>query len=260
MLPHGSQSRRHCRVPSCKVSQSPATMRTAARCRAHSVADVPGSCDTPLTARRYIRAPGPRNRWAQFPFDRPGMNTHIIPVPVDLTDNNPHHILAEFQDPFPDNVRDEEKRNIRLDLGGSPGHQTHPGPGITVMCRSNSLSQFPRRPDSVLTLHGTDSSNATNLSIPLHFFLRIPSDTVTTGIVGSRQFLLLFALPILSAPSLSNRIAATPGWPGAIHAPHILGDWSGRTYYYRAVFWAGYSDFLWDSIRLPTKKHSLGNI
>jgi hypothetical protein len=53
------------------------------------------------------------------------MDTHIVPVPVDLTDNDPHHFLAEFQDPSPDSVRYEEERNIRLDHGSSPGNQEH---------------------------------------------------------------------------------------------------------------------------------------
>jgi hypothetical protein len=51
------------------------------------------------------------------------MNTYIVPVPVDLVDNNPHNFFVEFQDPFPDSMRDEKERNIRLDHRSSPGNQ-----------------------------------------------------------------------------------------------------------------------------------------
>ena len=97
------------------------------------------------------------------------MNANIIPVPVYFADNYPHNFFPELQNSFPDSVRDEKKRNIRLNHRSSPGHQEHPRARMTAICRSSPSGHFPMRPVSFLILHWIDSSNATNLSIPLHF-------------------------------------------------------------------------------------------
>ena len=53
------------------------------------------------------------------------MDTHIVPVPVDFSDNDPYHLLAKVQNSFPDCVRDKEEGNIRLDHGSPPGNHEH---------------------------------------------------------------------------------------------------------------------------------------
>ena len=116
------------------------------------------------------------------------MNAYIIPVTVHFADNDPHNLLPEVQDPFPDGVRNEKKRNIGLNQGGSPGHQEHPRQEMNMICRFISLYRFPMRQDSFLIMQWIDPGKTPNLPIPLHFFSRIPSDKLTTGIVGSRLF------------------------------------------------------------------------